>query len=399
MQALRRMIKRLDESPPHASFALVVLAAIGVFAATASWGETPGPDAAASALSAWQFATNGNLDVSQLGDNLWFVERGGRLVSNRPPGATLIAIPAYLVWQFAEPSFVPSTATAVATTALALGFLHLALRKLLKPSTAAAAVAIFGLGTATWPISSDQLWQHGPAQMWLALAVLAMSSSSQLPAGMAFGLAILTRPITAVLAATAGIAEGWKTRSPRVTLAIGSASAVGFAGLLWFNRVMFETFSPLGTYDPEFAARLTSTPVGEYARNLLGAIADPLNGLLIWSPFIVVLLLGVPAGWRAAPSWVKSSALAGGLYLLLHARLNRFSGGLPVDYRYPLEALVVAAPLMALSYREWVSRSRGMKAAFMIGVAVAVVMQGLVAVAFDCQPVSLVSGQFLCSFF
>lgn len=43
--------------------------------------------------------------------------------------------------------------------------------------------------------------------------------------------------------------------------------------------------------------------------------------------------------------------------MLVHLWLNRQSGGLAHNYRYPLAMLTLAAPLLLLAYREWVARS------------------------------------------
>ncbi len=45
------------------------------------------------------------------------------------------------------------------------------------------------------------------------------------------------------------------------------------------------------------------------------------------------------------------------LHLLVRLKANRYSGGSGFwGYRYPLEALAAAAPLLLLAYTEWVQR-------------------------------------------
>jgi alpha-1,2-mannosyltransferase len=93
------------------------------------------------------------------------------------------------------------------------------------------------------------------------------------------------------------------------------------------------------------------------ARNVWGGFFDLARGLFPFSPFLVVLIPGVPAGWRAAPHWVRGAALGGFAYFMLQLAWNRFSGGSGFwGYRYPIEMLVAVTPLMTLSYVEWVRK-------------------------------------------
>ncbi len=90
-----------------------------------------------------------------------------------------------------------------------------------------------------------------------------------------------------------------------------------------------------------------------------GGFFDLRRGFLVWSPFLLVLLPGLPAGWRAAPAWVRSAAVGGLVYLLLQYGANRFSGGDGhFTYRYPLEMLTAASPLLVLSARHWTLQTR-----------------------------------------
>ena len=62
--------------------------------------------------------------------------------------------------------------------------------------------------------------------------------------------------------------------------------------------------------------------------------------------------------------------------MLIHLRLNRFGGGLLYGYRYPLEMLVVVAPLLLLSWRSWFERAAPlMRRLFWLALAVSVVRQ------------------------
>jgi alpha-1,2-mannosyltransferase len=132
---------------------------------------------------------------------------------------------------------------------------------------------------------------------------------------------------------------------------------MGLALLVAYNTVVFGAPSIAGGYGSGFNERTSSLDLVEYAGNIALALVHPLRGLLIFSPFLILLIPGLKAAWRAAPAWVQGSALGGLLYLLLQLKANRYSGGSGFwGYRYPLETLAAAAPLLLLAYSEWVER-------------------------------------------
>jgi hypothetical protein len=137
----------------------------------------------------------------------------------------------------------------------------------------------------------------------------------------------------------------------------------------------------------------------DYLRNLIGTFFGPLNGLIVWSPVVAVLVAGIPSGWRVAPNWVQSTAIASLAYVVVHARLNRYSGGLPVDYRYPLEPLILIAPLFALSFKEWVIKGRLRIVLFIVTAVWSVAAQAPVALSFSCTQVVPDTLIYSCRFF
>jgi hypothetical protein len=100
--------------------------------------------------------------------------------------------------------------------------------------------------------------------------------------------------------------------------------------------------------------------------------------LFVISPFLLVLLPGLPTAWKLAPAAIKGAAMGGGAYLLVQFYLQDSTGGDRFfGYRYPLEALVAAAPLMMISYQHWVRPSRFRTRLLVAGIAIAVVLQAI----------------------
>ena len=75
------------------------------------------------------------------------------------------------------------------------------------------------------------------------------------------------------------------------------------------------------------------------------------NGVLTTSPILEGSVYGVYRARGAVPGWAFSVAGAAVGYLALHAALNRASGGSVVFYRYPLEAVMLAASALVVGAR------------------------------------------------
>lgn len=369
-----------------------------VYLLTATWSFPTYNDVSTNALSAWSLGTQGTVYLDEhveladyYGYATWIVPAGNSAVSKYPPGASLMAAPLYAVWPqeardelvvrggafgWSWPSDVepfailvpplgPAAITAAFATASAVGLLAVAFRKIGGSFSGALVGAyVAGLGTAAWSLASDQLWQHGPAMLWIALA-LVLSDVSLTGSGLAFGAAILTRPPLALIAAGAGLYRSVKERSVRPALLVGSGALLGLTLFLSYNSVVFGSPTVSAGYGTGFQGKLFSAPNLGYLRNVVLAAVSFDRGLLIWSPFLIVLLPGLRSAWRVAPGWSRGAALGGVAYLLVQYKANRYSGlDNALSYRYPLEALTAAAPLLFLSYREWVATRPKMVKAF-----------------------------------
>jgi hypothetical protein len=102
-----------------------------------------------------------------------------------------------------------------------------------------------------------------------------------------------------------------------------------------------------------------NTSASFFVENLVRTFVDPERGVLLWSPILVVAVLGIRRGWGVADPLVRSAALAGVLLLLVQLRGNVWNGGDAFfAYRYPLEAVYLVAPLAATAAWEWVRGTR-----------------------------------------
>lgn len=375
----------VDTRSPAVGAALVAVPLAVIYLLTANSTGVQANDAIATALPAHRLVTAGDLWMDAYADDApWLREgAGGHLVSNRFPGTIFLAVPfTWLHHLVAGPefSFFAGAITAALVTAMAMAVLYLVLRRVTSPARATAATAIAALATPTWGISADILWTHGPTQLWLALGLLGVATERFARSGLAFGMAVFTRPPTAVIAAVTGIGESLRRRALRPLVRVGVMSALGLLALVAYNAVVHGDPDPVGGYNPDHLDRVVTMTVPRYLANVAGTLVSPARGVLVHSPFLIVLAIGLRRAWREAPAWTRTVAVAGVAYLLFHLRVNRFSGGFDfLTYRLPLEMLTVAAPLLVVAYVAWVRERRWRLVAFWTAVAASFSLQWLVA--------------------
>lgn len=395
---------RLVRSLP--AFVLVFVPLALIYLSTANLASHGHIDPLTNTLTGWHLGMTGSVVMpdhsaataeDQHGNVAWIVDSPRGPVSQYPPGAGALSAPLYWISgepmtdthvrglnrpeaqaiPFPLPSAAPAAITSAVATATAMGFLAASL-PFAGASRSVAVVAgyVAGLGTTMWSTASDALWQHGPAAMWLALAIYLTARSQLWWAGLAFGAAVLTRPPTALIAAAVGVWIAWSQRSPRPAVKIGAGSLLGLGGLLLYNYWVWGRVTIQGGYGSAFADRLTAGASFSYLENVANALVDPIHGLLIYAPFLVILIPGLRAGWQRLPDWGRGAALGSVAYLLVQLKVNRSSGGTGfLGYRYPLESLTSAAALLTLAYVHWVSDRPLVRRLFWACVGVALVLQ------------------------
>ena len=331
---------------------MTVFAAIALlYVLFGHYGTDSNIDVLATNGPAWQLAVNGTLEVDFLeGKTPWLVEdKFGRTVSDRSPGLIATALPAYLLTRPKNFTNGPGTFTALILTLASVYLIFRLVRRELDFPAALIGACVLGLGTLTWSTSAQELWPHGPGQFWAALALTALAVERYWSAGLAYAAAITLRPVTAVAAAALGIAEAWRKRSIAPALKMAATSAIGVAVVVIYNRWLFGVINIGGGQGVPFdEGQLSRYDLGGYLSNLYEMFIGLPNGFLLWSPIVAVAAIGMAMVWRQIPGWARSGAIAGLVYLLVHAALNRASGGATMFYRYPLEAITLAAPALII---------------------------------------------------
>jgi hypothetical protein len=233
----------------------------------------------------------------------WVIKnKQGRFASVYPVVAPLLVSPLYLPaalilnhdgWQQPELDRVAEimekiSASLLASIASVLMFL--VLRRERNPWALPLTLA-FAFGTDTWMISSQALWQHGSGELLIALAlllVLGRASPWRLAMlGFVCVLIAANRPPDALIALAFASVVVWNRKRDAIWFAAGAA--LPLAALLYYNIVFIGNW--LGGYG------LAGAQNGDSFRFILlglpRLLVSPTRGLLVFSPFLVFVPLGL----------------------------------------------------------------------------------------------------------
>ncbi len=263
--------------------------------------------------------------------------------------------------------------TASLLAALSAALLYLLLRRRAEPPVALLLTLAYAFGTTTWVVSSQALWQHGMAGLLVIGLLLLLTgpctTRRALAAGLLCGLIAANRPPDAILAAALG-AYGlfWAGRSRAVLLALAAALPAGL--------VLLYNFGVAGNIGGGYGLVGKATYLKhDLLPGLGGLLLSPTRGLLVFSPFLLFLVLA----WRHPPRSPRErgltlAILAGVvLQLLLYAKAD-WRGGISWGARYMTDLL----PLLLWMLVPVAAALRGFgRACFLLLVGVAVAIEAI----------------------
>jgi hypothetical protein len=323
--------------------------------------------------------------------SFWSFTSSGHLVAPYPPGAALFATPMAAIGtglgivppETAAITIVAKSAGALAAAA-SVAFVFLLAARIAGRRLGLLVAALYAFGTVTWPISAGALWQHGPAQLFLATGLLWLYPSSPprwaARSGLAFALATLCR-LSDGLFAVAALVHVALARRPILPRFILWSLPPALALLLYDTMVFGDPF------DLRYLVYNFSETDGP--RNVFlgfaGNLIAPNRGLFIYSPFLVF------AAYELVRRALRRDRLAGFVrpqlaatlgVLLLYAASRDWWGGYGYGNRYLADAL----PLLALGLALWLRRSwrhRWARVGLALTAAPAVVVAALGAMFYD----------------
>ncbi|MFN0151200.1 MAG: hypothetical protein ACKVU1_10910 [bacterium] len=318
------------------------------------------------------------------------------------PGAGLCALPVFAAIDLVSNSTHSSPAQIwyggkLAASLCVAGSALLVFHTALLMTTVRRALVIalaYGLGTCVWSMSSQQLYQHGPMELFLALGTFfivrgGLVSTSRRDfafSGLAYATAALCRP-TGVLV-VAAIAAYLALSNRRALAAFATGALPGAAALCAYNAYFLGSpfaFSQ-GAAGDALAIAKTGAPGVWQTPLWLGAagmLASPSRGLFVFSPFLLAAFAGVRAAWRsdrfAALRPLSLATLA--VWLVEFKHFDWWSGW-SFGYRHIVDTCVLLAPLLVPAL-DAILRRRALTAIFALLLAWSVGVQFIGAFAYD----------------
>jgi hypothetical protein len=277
--------------------------------------------------------------------------RDGRYFTNHGLGQSLVAVPFYLVGKgLGNPKFAVSLIGpfAVALTCVVIFFFGCNLKYSL--GTSAYLALLGGLCTQLWPESKSP-FDHAVEGLFILLssynayAFLQRGGNRRLViAGVTLGIATITR-VTAVLwvmplfllfAMHCSDLKPVRTRILLLKKVFGwfLLGLVPFAGfLLWYNAHRFgsilETGYSIWAHERHFSNFSNPVWIG-----LAGEIVSPGKGVLLYSPVLILSLIGLRAYFRWSRNMAAVMIFASVMYLLFFASYAAWHGDIAWGPRY-----------------------------------------------------------------
>lgn len=236
------------------------------------------------------------------------------------PAAGWLSVSGWTDARVNQIAFAMEKIAASIVASLAVGWMYLLLRRRVERRHALLLTVLFAFGTTTWAISSQALWQHGPAELLVVAALWFLTSEPTpwhaLAAGLATGLLVANRPPDLMLALAFGVAAlFWLSRAALSRIALFAVGgAVPVALTVAYNLFTFAKLS--GGYGQAnvVSKHFFSSPPVE---GIAGLLVSPARGLFVFSPFLLFLPLFFHRSLRDRPHRLLTLVLTGGVLLLL----------------------------------------------------------------------------------
>lgn len=231
-------------------------------------------------------------------DPYWTMEQDGHVYSKYPIAAPVLVTPLYVPavaylhcrgWtdhRLDQAARIMEKLTSALVASLSVGCMYLLLVRRALCQGAHWLTIAFGLGTNTWMISSQALWQHGVAELLLVVSLYIIlgqcSATRTFWAGMLLGLIACARPPDAILAAALGL-FGLRWAAGRSWLLVTGA-AIPLALVAAYNYQVAHHLAGGYSLLGDLSKFCFSMP-----RGVLGLLFSPARGLFVFSPFLLFL--------------------------------------------------------------------------------------------------------------
>jgi hypothetical protein len=226
-----------------------------------------------------------------------------------------------------------------------------------------------GLGTNYWALVSRTLWQHETVAFGIALTLWAwllpaasLTGAEALIGGCGLALACTSRlqvaPLAGILLIWFGLRAGVLRAAIAASIVVAATVALFAAQYHWFGDVLGGFVAQQGAAVQPNAHGVQSYFSNEPWVGALGLLISPSRGLLIFSPIVLLAIVGVrraltdTRGFRLGWLIAASAAL-----FVEYACYSVWWGGFTFGPRYMMDLLVPLAPAGALGVEAALARS------------------------------------------
>jgi dolichyl-phosphate-mannose-protein mannosyltransferase len=280
----------------------------------------------------------GNFDLDEFSNlhsraaSSGMIYRGKHFISFYPVGAPLIASPFYLASAIGP---IPGNSQFVADlekfaaaliVILSVIVLYFAILPLTNRGMSLLITAVYALATSSFSVSSQALWQHGAAQLCLAVALYCLVRGLKEPrwnsfAGFPAALAVVCRPTDALLVLPMGLYVLFHQTKTFPGFLLFTLPPILFQ--ISYNNYYFD--NPLHTQWRINQEGFWTTP---FINGLSGILFSPARGLFVYSPILIFSFIGVILCW-VKPEFVLLRYLSIGVIanLFLYSKFFMWWGG------------------------------------------------------------------------
>ena len=325
-------------------------------------------DEVSAAFQVESLAKNGTAAIPQAVEAKMFYgtfDRFGRPESPYPPGQALVMLPWYAAGRFVgnhlpgvphdlrdvvSDFFLTGQSAFFSALAAALA-LCIFLQLGISPRISLMAAGILALAT---PLAAYSGWLFSePLAAALLLGAVAVLFSVQqgtpvqifraLGAGALLGAAIWVRPTHVIVVPIFLIAlflrereKGWSAAA-----ALAVAAGVFVILLLWRNAYLHGSPFEFGYPSAAEGGKALNTFENPLSTGLLGFLVSPGKSIFLFSPPILLAMLGLPRLWRRDRGLAFVAAAAPIVYILFFATYTQWEGGYCYGPRYLVPALAL----------------------------------------------------------
>lgn len=230
-------------------------------------------------------------------------------------------------------------------SAISVALIYLALKELISTKKALLLTSFYALGTSTFSLSSQGLWQTGAAQMFISATlyffVKGQKNKHLLPfCGLFLGFATITRFSIAMIALTFTIYLLFFERKWLLKLIFYAMPSISF--LIWYQLTYPGDLFFFG-YEGVGQIVKIQNPI---TKGLPGLLIAPNKGLLVYSPIFIFSILGAILAWAKKDKVFKFFSSTAVIYLLFIGSWSIWHGGWSFGPRTLAEITPIATILL-----------------------------------------------------